>query len=333
MPQRPLLIVDDEPANLALLNQMLSGEHRLVFASSGRDALEAARKHEPALILLDVQMPDATGYEVCQRLKADPVTSEVPVIFVTSLTGSWNESEGFRVGAVDYISKPLSALVVQARVRAHLSLVRASRLEQSYRDAIMMLGAAGHYNDNDTGMHIWRMASYARALALAVGWDAVAAHTLELAAPMHDTGKIGIPDAILKKPAKLDAKEWAIMQTHTTIGHGILSRSEAPVFRMAAEVALRHHERWDGSGYPDGLAGEAIPESARIVALADVFDALTMKRPYKDAWPLPEVLDTLHEEAGSHFEPRLVKVFMDILPTILDIRLKWSQREGAEPSH
>lgn len=327
MPNGPILVVDDEPANLAALNQILSADYRLVFANCGQEALASARKHKPSLILLDVQMDDISGYEVCSRLKADESTRDIPVLFVTSLNDVGNETEGFQVGCVDYLTKPVSPAVVHARVKTHLSLIRASRLEQSYRDAISMLGTAGHYNDTDTGVHIWRMADYAQALALAVGWPQEQASLLQQAAPMHDTGKIGIPDAILKKPAKLDAEEWVVMRTHTTIGHGILNRSDAPVFKMAADIALRHHEKWDGSGYPDALVGEAIPESARIVAIADVFDALTMKRPYKEPWPLERVIETLREGRGNHFEPRLIDAFFAILPEVTRIKAEWDHRE------
>lgn len=323
MPNGPLLIVDDEPQNLAAMRQILSPDYPLVFARTGAEALAAVVKHRPSLILLDIQMPDMDGYAVCRQLKTDPNTEAIPVLFVTALTEVGNETAGFAAGAVDYIVKPVSPPIVRARVRTHLSLVRASQLEQSRREAIFMLGEAGHHNDTDTGVHIWRMAAYSAALAKASGWSDEASQQLELAAPMHDTGKIGIPDAILRKPGKLDADEWVAMKTHARIGHDILSKSKAPLFQLAAEVALRHHEKWDGSGYPDGLAGEAIPESARIVALADVFDALTMKRPYKEPWPVERVLTTLRESSGGHFEPRLVELFESILPDILDIKARW----------
>jgi putative two-component system response regulator len=323
MLQGPILVVDDESSNLSALRQVLGDDYRLLFARNGQDALTAAAKHHPALILLDIQMPDMDGYAVCRALKADPATEEIPVIFVTGLTDTGNETAGFAVGAVDYIGKPLSAPIVCARVKTHLSLVQASRLEQSYRDALAMLGVAGHYNDSDTGVHIWRMAGYARALAVACGWAPADCERLELAAPMHDMGKIGIPGSILRKPGKLSAAEWEVMQTHARIGHQILSRSQAPIFQLAAEIALYHHERWDGSGYPEGLAGETIPESARIVAVADVFDALTMARPYKDAWPVEQALARLHQDSGQHFEPRLIAQFQAILPRILDIKAAW----------
>ncbi|CTP84019.1 two-component system response regulator protein [Xanthomonas translucens pv. phlei] len=231
---------------------------------------------------------------------------------------------------MDYITKPYSPSILRARVRTHLSLVSAASLASSHRDAIQMLGMAGHYSDSDTGTHIWRMAAYARALAIAAGWSGEDAKLLEQAAPMHDTGKIGIPDAILKKPGPLDADEWTVMKRHPQIGHDILSRSSAPLFRLAAEVALHHHEHWDGSGYPAGLAGERIPESARIVAVADVFDALTTQRPYKDAWPLAKVMELFQQQAGAQFEPRLVGLFTEILPQILQIQHYWSERAPGE---
>jgi putative two-component system response regulator len=329
MSRKPILVVDDDPENLAALRQILSGEHELVFARNGAEALAAARKHAPAMILLDIQMPDMDGYAVCKALKADARTEAVPIIFVTGMSDTGDEAAGFAAGAVDYIVKPFSPVIVSARVRTHLSLVGVTRLRQSYREAIYMLGEAGHYNDTDTGVHIWRMAQYAAALAGACGWSDDDCQLIELAAPMHDTGKIGIPDAILRKPGKLDAKEWVVMRTHSQIGYDILSKSKAPVFQMAAEIALCHHEKWDGNGYPGGLSGDSIPESARIVALADVFDALTMKRPYKEAWPIERAVATMQESSGTHFEPRLVDLFISILPQVLDIKARWDKQEHA----
>lgn len=324
----PVLCVDDEPTNLALLRQVLGEHFRLAFARSGMDALAAVRKHRPALILLDVDMPDLSGFEVCRQLKADAETREIPVIFVTAMSQPDHEQEGFDAGGVDYIGKPFSPPVVLARVRTQLSLVRASLLSESYRDAIHMLGQAGDYNDKDTGTHIWRIGAFSRRLALAAGWDEERAALLELAAPMHDIGKVGIPDAILKKPARLDADEWEIMKTHSRIGFEILNKSRAPVFQLAAEVALRHHEHWDGAGYPDGLAGEAIPESARIVAVADVFDALTMKRPYKDAWPIERAVETINALAGTHLDLGVVAHFMDVLPELIALKTQWEAEKA-----
>lgn len=332
MKKTTILIVDDEPQNLAVLEQILTDGYDLIFARNGAEALVAAYKNMPNLILLDIQMPVMDGYAACRALKSDPRTAAIPVIFVSSLDEVGDEAAGFEAGAVDYITKPVSPVLVAARIHIHLSLVSARLLEASYRETIHMLGDAGHYNDSDTGVHIWRMAAYAAALAAACGWDANDCQQLELAASMHDTGKIGIPNAIMRKPGKLGVDEWAIMKTHTTIGHHILSECKAPLFQMAAEIALHHHERWDGTGYPDALAGKQIPESARIVALADVFDALLMKRPYKEAWPLDQVMATLQDSAGNHFEPRLVEIFNAILPQILKIKAKWDAHEEGEIS-
>lgn len=324
---RPLLIVDDEPANLALLRQILSPEYTLVFARNGSEALAAVAKHQPALVLMDVEMPVMDGYSACRALKANPATESIPVVFVTSLAETGDETAGFEAGAVDYLVKPVSPPIVRARVRTHLSLVSAKQLAQSYNDAIYMLGEASEFKDTDTGTHIWRMAAYSSALAAAAGWDEKSCLQLEMAAPMHDIGKLGIPDAILHKPGKLDAHEWSVMQTHSEVGYKILSKSAAPLLHMAATIARHHHERWDGAGYPSALAGEDIPEMARIVAIADVFDALTTRRPYKEPWPLDRVMDTLHTSAGSHFEPRLIEHFTRILPQILDIQNEWSRTE------
>lgn len=329
MNTQPILVVDDEPQNLAVMRQILSNDYALVYARNGEEALLAVEKHKPSLILLDIQMPGMDGYEVCKKLKANPSSEAIPVIFVTALGNIGNEATGFACGAVDYIIKPVSPPIVKARVQTHLSLVRATDLENSRRDAVYMLGEAGHFSDPDTGVHIWRMAAYARAIAAACGYDEESCKQLELAAPMHDTGKIGIPGEILRKPSALNPAEWVIMKTHTNIGYNILSKSNAPLFQLASQIALQHHEKWDGSGYPSGLKGEEILEQARIVAIADVFDALTMKRPYKNAWSTDEALDNMRSISGSHFEPRLFEIFESILPEISRIKEKWNSLESS----
>lgn len=327
MNRAPILCVDDDPANLGVLRSVLKGSAPLVFARNGAEALVAVDKHHPCLILLDVDMPDMDGYEVCRRLKRNAMTTGIPVIFVTSRSDEQHEATGFEVGGVDYIAKPISGPIVRARVRTHLSLVRAEALETSYRAAVYMLGEVGHFKDTDTGTHIWRVAAYTRALAEALGWNEERCRLLELAAAMHDTGKIGIPDAILRKPGKLDADEWKIMQTHAQIGHDILAKSEAPLFQLAAEIALNHHEHWDGGGYPRGLADEAIPESARIATIADVFDALSTKRAYKQAWELERVLAVIRQSAGGQLDPHMVACFLTIQPRVLAIKAHWEAQE------
>jgi len=326
----PILIVDDDPVSLAVLREILAPDYRLMFARGGVEALGLALRHHPALILLDIQMPEMDGYAVCRALKADPQTAGIPVIFVTALSDLADEGIGFAAGCVDYLSKPVAAEIVRARVRGHLSLVQAKALEASWRDAVVMLARAGHYNDSDTGTHIWRMATFARQLAAVRHWSTARCELLELAAVMHDTGKIGIPGTILRKPGALDAQQWAVMKGHSTAGFEILSGSAAPLFQLAAEIALYHHEHWDGSGYPEGLRGEAIPESARIVAVADVFDALTMTRPYKEAWPLERIVATLRAGAGTHFDPSVIASFTACLPQLLDIKADWDQHDALE---
>ena len=340
--KRTILVVDDEPLNLKVLQHILKEDFDVVFARDGASALEAAEKHLPDLILLDIMMPEFDGYEVCRRLKANQTTSKIPIIFVTALSNDEDESKGFAMGAVDYITKPVSVPIVLARTKTHLALHdqqmaceaivrhRTAELAESHRSAIYMLGEAGHYNDSDTGVHIWRMAAYAAAIARAAGWPVEQATMLEMAAPMHDTGKIGIPDAILKKPAKLDAEEWEIMKTHTTIGHSILSKSNAPLFEMAADIACAHHEKWDGRGYPNGQKGEKIPESARIVAIADIFDALTMKRPYKKPWTTEDSLAEIKRSSGTHLDPNLVELFFSIEEEIRELKQHWDQREAQQ---
>jgi putative two-component system response regulator len=323
-----ILVVDDEPANLAIMRDILEDGYKLAFARNAAETLAAVVKHRPALVLLDIGLPDMDGYELCRKIKRIDAKHAVPIIFVTAYRDSAHEAAGFDAGAVDYITKPVSPPIVRARVQTHLSLVRSTALARSYRDAILMLGHAGHYNDTDTGAHIWRMAAYARALARAFGWDADSCERLELAAPMHDTGKIGIPHAILRKPGPLDEQEWVIMKTHAQMGYDILSKSDAPVFQLAAEIALCHHEKWDGSGYPGGLKGTQIPESARIVALADVFDALSMKRPYKEPWAIEKITEHIQAGAGAHFDPQLVSVFSEILPQLLEIQEKWAKSDA-----
>lgn len=335
---KTVLVIDDTLANIDVLKEVLTPAYVVKIATSGELALKIVSKQIPDIILLDVMMPGMDGREVCKRLKSNINTAKIPIIFVTAMTDMHDEQIGFELGAVDYITKPVQPALVIARVKAHLALSdqrnicevmvrqRTEELATSQKDAISMLGKAGDYNDKDTGLHIWRMAEYASALARAAHWPVEKSQLLELAAPMHDTGKIGIPDSILKAPRKLSSEEWEIMKTHAEIGYGILSVSDAPLFQLAAEVAHAHHEKWDGSGYPRGLKGSEIPESARVVAIADVFDALTMSRPYKDKWNVTKAFEILEEGSGSHFDAGLVDLFVSIKAEILDIRACWDAK-------
>jgi len=319
-----ILIVDDEPTNLRLLRSVLRDRYRLAFARGGEEALRVAES-SPSLILLDAMMPGMDGYAVCRALRGNPATAAIPVIFITALQESDDEARAFEAGAVDFISKPISAPVVRARVHTHLSLVQADELKRTRLQVIQRLGRAAEYKDNETGLHVLRMSHYAWRIALARGYSESAAEELLHAAPMHDIGKIGIPDEILLKPGRLNEQELAVMRRHPLIGAEIIGETDSSLLDLARSVALYHHERWDGSGYPHGLAGEEIPQEARIVALADVFDALTSRRPYKEAWPVDDALALIRREAGSHFDPGLVSIFEQELPEILEIRSRWSE--------
>lgn len=328
-PRQCLLLVDDEPTNLQVLRHILQDDYRLLFAKDGPKALELAGRERPALVLLDVMMPGMTGHDVCQQLKNDPATREIPVIFVTALADTEDEAKGFEVGAVDYITKPVSPAIVKARVRTHLSLVRVDELKRTRLEIVQRLGLAAEYKDNETGLHVIRMSHYSRILARALGWSEADCDDLLNAAPMHDVGKIGIPDAVLRKPGKLDADEWAVMRQHVSIGANIIGEHPSGLLRMAQRIALTHHEKWDGSGYPKGLAGEDIPIEGRIVAIADVFDALTSERPYKQAWPVEEAVAFLREQSGQHFDPDLVELFIQQLPAVLEVKARWAEGRTA----
>jgi putative two-component system response regulator len=247
------------------------------------------------------------------------------VIFVTALTDTDDEVEGFEAGAVDYITKPVSPPLVRARVKTHLSLVRMEELRATRLAIVQRLGLAAEYKDNETGLHVIRMSHFARLLGVAAGMNEHEADDLLHAAPMHDVGKIGIPDRILQKAGPLDPDEWKVMQSHATIGGEIIGEHGGGMLALARNIALTHHEKWDGSGYPEGLAGERIPLEGRIVAIADVFDALTSKRPYKAAWSEEEALDYLRKQKGQHFDPALVDLFIEQMPAIRKIRERWAE--------
>ena len=334
-----ILVVDDTPDNIEVLRWVLLDEYRVMAATNGKKALNIAQGiPKPDLILLDVMMPDIDGYEVCKRLKSDPRTSKIPVIFLTTKDETENEKMGLGLGAVDYIHKPIKPSIVQARVRTHLNLYNQNRqlgkrvrekteeLNEARLEITQRLGRAAEFRDNETGMHVIRMGHYSRLIAESLGigeeWTDLILH----AAPMHDVGKIGIPDKILLKPGKLSPKEWEIMKTHSSIGGKIFSGGTSRIMKMSRAIALTHHEKWDGSGYPEGLKGEKIPLEGRIVAVADVFDALTSERPYKKAWPIEESVALIEQESGKHFDPKVVQAFLKALPDILEIKDKFADR-------
>jgi len=309
--QRPrLLLVDDEPTNLQVLRHILQADYRLLFATDGERALQVAREQRPDLVLLDIMMPNLDGYAVCRALKANAATASIPVIFITALTDSQDETAGFDAGAVDYITKPVSPPVVRARVRTHLSLVRLDELRETRLQIVQRLGRAAEYKDNETGMHVIRMSYFAQLLALAAGCSPAWAEDLLNAAPMHDVGKIAIADRILAKSGALDSHEWSEVQTHCDAGRDLLSQSSCPMHQVGATIAHQHHERWDGTGYPGGLAGDRIDQVAHITALADVVDSLLCPSCYKPAWTLDAALAHVQAQRGQHFDPKLVDLLI-----------------------
>lgn len=337
-----ILVVDDTRENIMVLDEVLRGDYKIKAATNGELALKIANGETPPdLVLLDIMMPGMDGYEVCRRLKAESPTRRIPVIFVTAMSEVQDEAKGFELGAVDYITKPISPLIVQARVKTQLALYnqnrelerkvreRTAELERTRLEIIERLGRAGEFRDNETGMHVIRVAHYCRLLAQAVRMDPEDVELLFNAAPMHDIGKIGIRDRVLLKPGKLDEDEFAIMRTHGEIGAEIMGKHDYGLLEMARTIAMTHHEKWNGSGYPNGLAGEQIPLVGRITAIADVFDALTSERPYKKAWPIEEAVALLQREAGQSFDPELVTKFVGILPQIIACREAYSDAAHA----
>ncbi|MDD2545243.1 MAG: two-component system response regulator [Burkholderiaceae bacterium] len=346
-PEKPtILVVDDVLDNLALMTGLLKDLYKVRVANSGEKALKLVREGPPPdLILLDIMMPGLSGYEVCQRLKADPATRAIPVIFLTALTGVEDERRGLELGGADYLVKPISPPIVLARVKTQLEnkaaadflrdqaaflqaeIERQTREIRAIQDVtIVAMASMAETRDSDTGKHIRRTQFYVRALAeqlqthprFGYALTPAAIDMLFKSAPLHDIGKVGIPDRILLKPGRLTPEEFEIMKTHTTLGREAIEQAEkelgTPVsfLRVAKEIAYGHHEKWDGSGYPLGLQGEAIPVSARLMAVADVYDALISRRIYKEGIPHPEAVQILCEGRGHHFDPDMVDAFVAI---------------------
>jgi putative two-component system response regulator len=336
--EHTILVVDDVAENIELLCQVLAPKYKVRIAKNGEKALQIIFSEQPPdLVLLDVIMPGMSGYDVCKAVKAHPVYHGIPIIFVTSLDEIEDEEYGLGLGAADYIVKPISAAIVQARLKTHLALYDKSRhlehlvsertmeLELTRSEIVMRLGRAAEFRDNETGKHVIRMSHFSRLIGEASGMPANDVQMLFHAAPMHDVGKIGIPDRVLGKPGKLEADEWAIMMDHAKIGAEILGGNEGELLDLARLIAITHHEKWDGSGYPKGLKGEQIPLVGRIVAIADVFDALTSERPYKKAWTVEKAVETIQRDSGTHFDPNLVPIFISILPEILKIKERYAE--------
>ncbi|WP_440905449.1 HD-GYP domain-containing protein [Catenovulum sp. SX2] len=335
-----ILAVDDDPTNLKLIYKILrgAGYNNVDLISDPREVLASYQRQRPDLVLLDINMPHLDGYQVMEQLCAlqDPLLP--PIIILTAQHTLEFEIRALANGARDFISKPFDRSELLMRVRnlieAHLGKkilygqkavleemvrLKTQELHESRLQIVRKLGQAAEYRDQETGNHIIRMSQIAALIAKQIGWDSQACDLLLNASPMHDIGKIGIPDSVLLKPGKLGNEEWKIMQTHADIGASLLDSDSSDLLIMAKEIAYAHHEKWDGSGYPQGLKGEDIPVAARISAIADVFDALTSKRPYKDAWPVDAAIEFLLSQKGRQFDPNLIDAFMQVLPQVQQI--------------
>ena len=340
-----VLIVDDTPANLQLMNDLLEDRYETRIANNGERALKAAlQEPKPDLILLDIMMPGMDGYEVCRRLKAEPATAQIPVIFLTAKAQVEDEQLGFDVGCVDYITKPISPPITLARVKMQLTLKAAADFLRDKADfledevkkrtrevrvvqdvTVMAMASLAETRDNETGNHIRRTQNYVRTLALKLRdhgkfrtfLEDATIEMLYKSAPLHDIGKVGIPDAILLKPGKLTPEEFEVMKTHTTLGRDAILAAEKLIdeptsfLTLAREIAYSHQEKWDGSGYPQGLKGESIPLSARLMAIADVYDALISKRVYKPPFTHEKAVQIIREGRDRHFDPIIADAFLE----------------------
>lgn len=340
-----ILMVDDQPYNLALLRMILkeAGYKHLEATTDPREALPMYQANKPDIVLLDLQMPHIDGFGVMAQLR-ELDGDIIPVLVLTAETDPEVRYRALQSGARDFLNKPFDKIetlsrihnlievnLQHKRIRAHNEELeqkvaeRTLELRNTQLEIIHRLGHAAEYKDNETGYHIIRMSLYCGLMGKALGMTDAEVETLQRASPMHDVGKIGIPDRVLLKPGKLDPDEWSIMKTHAAIGADLLSGSNSPLIQLASTIAMTHHEKWDGSGYPRGLKGDAIPLAGRICAVCDVFDALTSERPYKKAWTVEDAMAELHAGAGKHFDPDLIAMFERILPEILEVRSQYQE--------
>ena len=344
--QTGILIVDDQPANVKLLERLLAGKgYSQVHGLTDPTLVESyLQQNEVDLILLDIRMPVMDGFAVINMLRNHKEWTELPVIVLTAQTDIETRHRALETGANDFLTKPYDHLEVLLRVSNALKMrlmfkelksfnsvlaqkvkERTQELEETIIEIIRRLGHAAEYRDNETGLHVIRMSLYSAEIARQMGFPEDKIDLLQKAAPMHDLGKIGIPDNILLKPGKLDDQEFFTMKSHPEIGAEILKDSPHALMQLAEKIALQHHEKWDGSGYPGGLKGEEINLEVRIVSLADVFDALTTERPYKKAWSVEEALELIQRESGKHFDPQVVEHFLACLPRLLEIKDQYAE--------
>lgn len=355
VPTGTILVVDDQDFNLRLLDALLTPlGHTVEFATDGIDCLDKVQGINPDLILLDIMMPRMDGFETAAKLKSNPETKDIPVVMVTSLTEVDERVKALECGADDFLSKPVNELELRARVNSLLEIKayhdhmrnyqkkleievakRTEELEKAFAtikksslETIYRLARAAEFKDDDTGEHIIRIGHFSAAIAKQMNMSSHDVETILYAAPMHDIGKIATPDAILRKPGALTPDEWKIMQQHCKQGALILEGSDSELLQLAEIIALSHHERWDGTGYPNKLKGAEIPIAGRITAIADVFDALTSKRPYKEAYSLEKSFDIIRNSRGSHFDPEVVDAFFAISADIKKIMDEYHSEES-----
>ncbi|MFO7751637.1 MAG: response regulator [Desulfobacteraceae bacterium] len=344
-----ILVVDDSPSNIDVILEVLEELYVVIVATNGAEALSIVKKNRPDLILLDIMMPDMNGYEVINLLKADERTNDIPVIFLTALDEVNDEVKGLDMGAVDYVVKPFSPKLLKRRVQNHIALKnhrdhleslvseRTRMLNLTQDVTIESLGNLAEYRDQETGGHIKRTKNYVRALALGLREKKKYAkemsdshiELLTKSAPLHDIGKVGVPDSILMKPGKLTAREFEEMKEHTVYGRDIIRASEKNLgedsfLSLARKIAYSHHEKWDGSGYPQGLIAEDIPLSGRIMAVADVYDALISKRVYKPPFPHKKAVEIIRKDRGGHFDPDVTDVFLQMEEQFRKIALEYA---------
>ena len=346
-----ILVVDDNLMNIDLMRAYLEPEgYKVISATRGQEALDILENQSIDLILLDVMMPGMNGFEVTRKIRSNKYLQYIPIILITALSEKKERVEGIDAGCDDFLTKPVDTHELHARVKSLLKLKDYNDLKDNYQkklklevaektkslnqamlnlkaasiETINRLTTAAEYKDEETGAHIQRMSLYSEAIARSLGLNETTTENILLAAPMHDIGKISIPDHILLKPGKLDADEWEIMKQHTVVGAKILVGSNSEIIKLGAIIARYHHEKWDGSGYPDGLKGDQIPISARIVAVADVFDALLSERPYKKPFSEEKTFSIIKEGKGNHFDPDVVDAFFAVQEEILAIKQKYT---------
>ncbi|WP_231353382.1 response regulator [Pseudomonas tussilaginis] len=364
-PSKPVvLVVDDEPSSLQVINELLREHYQVRVAASGEHALQIIDQTIPDLILLDIVMPGLNGHEVCRRLKGNSKTCDVPVLFLSASNQDIDECLGLALGAADYLSKPINPPVLLARVQTQMRLkvavdllrsqksfldqeilARTRELQATHDVTILALASLAETRDNETGNHLRRTQHYVRVLAenlrhhprFSAHLDEKSIELICKSAPLHDIGKVGISDQILLKPGRLEADEFEIMKTHAQLGYQALVHAEellgeqVPFLRIAKEIALCHHEKWDGSGYPNGLAGDAIPVSARLMAIADVYDAIISRRVYKLSKSHNTAANVIYDGAGRHFDPDMVEAFRGLEDEFDQIAQRYADSAPYEP--